>query len=153
MAMVLNEASNDILESQRIPIGNYGHAKASEIMQTEFLQNIGRNLYNGLSTLDTDFNSPLIDTLKTFLKLPIKPLNTMISVVQDVVSIAEAPNEISHDQYTLVLENLFIGMTASCPRSLQVLPEIFSEPTDTLGDLYFDKFKSQFRAEKRHVRT
>ena len=68
-------------------------------------------MYNGLSTLSTDFNKPLIRTVIHFLEQPIKPLNTMITAVADTLgsNINEAPNEISHEQYTLVLDNLFIG--------------------------------------------
>ena len=67
----------------------------------------------------------------------------MISVAQDTFSNIEAPNEISHDQYALVLENLFIGVTKSCPKNLKVLPQIFDEPTNTLLELYCTKFKGQ----------
>ena len=60
-------------------------------------------------------------------------VSTMMNVVQDTYSsVYEPPNEILHDQYTLVLENLFIGLTKSCPKSLNYLPEIFKGPTEAL---------------------
>ena len=48
--------------------------------------------------------------------------------------------KITHDQYTLVLEDLFIGLTKNGPSSINFLPQIFRDPLENLKCNYFSMF-------------
>jgi len=55
----------------------------------------------------------------------------------------ELRGKITHNQYTLVLEDLFIGLTKSSPECLSYLPALFKQPLEKLKVNYFSAFGTQ----------
>lgn len=52
----------------------------------------------------------------------------------------ELRGKITQDQYSLVLEDLFIGLTKNCPQSINYLPLVFRDPLENLKCNYFSTF-------------
>ena len=52
----------------------------------------------------------------------------------------ELRGKITQDQYSLVLEDLFIGLTKNGPASLNYLPKLFRGPLEKLKENYFSTF-------------
>ena len=52
----------------------------------------------------------------------------------------ELRGKITQDQYQMVLEDMFIGLTKSSPQSLNYLPALFTEPLENLKSNYFGTF-------------
>ena len=56
------------------------------------------------------------------------------------VETEELRGKITQDQYTVVLEDLFIGLTRSSPECINFIPKLFKDPLDRLKENYFSAF-------------
>ena len=70
--------------------------------------------------------------LKTFIAQPV--------LLTATIDTEELRGKITQDQYTLVLEDLFIGLTKNCPASINFIPEMFQGPLKELQKNYFTAF-------------
>ena len=52
----------------------------------------------------------------------------------------ELRGKITQDQYTIVLEDLFIGLTKSCPEGINFFSTLFKEPLENLQSSFFKVF-------------
>ena len=56
------------------------------------------------------------------------------------VETEELRGKITQDQYTVVLEDLFIGLTKSSPECINFIPKLFLQPLEHLKENYFSAF-------------
>ena len=77
--------------------------------------------------------------LKTFFSQPV--------LLTATIETEELRGKITQDQYTVVLEDLFIGLTKNSPSSINFIPNLFKAPMERLRS----NFASLFGQEGHHA--
>jgi len=123
--MVLNQASRQIVELQ--------HTKNAspllEIQLHRFIQNMASHLFCGLNPSS---HAKFEAVIKKFCSQPV--------LLTATIETEELRGKITQDQYSLVLEDLFIGLTKSCPQGINYLTHVFRDPLENLKCNYFSTF-------------